>query len=78
MRTRTQLLHLVAEVAVQNLPASRLSLRDRADFFDGLTLLLEPTAGEWARYAATCIRESSRAEAELLATLKSVKGALSR
>ena len=75
MRSRTQMLGLVAEIAVAGLNQSALSPDDRADFYEGLSAVLPKTESEAARYAATCIRESQRAQQDFLTTLETKKGA---
>jgi hypothetical protein len=70
MRSRPQLLSLVVELALAGLAHAPLSPEDRADFFDGLALILSPAPAEAARYAATCIRESQRAQRDFLTTLE--------
>jgi uncharacterized protein (DUF2336 family) len=76
MRNRGEMLKLVAEVAVVGLNHSALSSEDRADFYEGLGAFLATRESEAARYAATCIRECSRAQREFLAALEVQKGAL--
>jgi len=75
IRTPTQILSLVAEMAVAGLDHSTVPARDRADFYEGLSSLLPKAESEAAKYAATCIRESQRAQREFLATLESRRGA---
>ena len=75
MRSRAQMLGLVAEVAVAGLEHSALSAADRADVYDGLSILLPRAEAEAAKYAATCIRECQRAQQDFLDKLKSRKGA---
>jgi len=75
MRNRTQMLDLVAEIAVAGLNHSVLSPEDRADFYDGLSAVLPRTQSEAAKYAATCIRECQRAQQDFLAALETKKGA---
>jgi len=70
MRTTTQMRHLVAETAIAGLNHTLLSPEDRADFYEGLSTLLPAPASEAARYAATCIRESQRAQREFLAAFQ--------
>jgi len=74
MRTRNQLLALVAEVAVSGLEDFVLSPDDRADFYDGLGVLLPFSESEAAKYAATCIRESQRAQHDFRVRLEMKKG----
>jgi hypothetical protein len=75
MRKKKQLLVLVAEVAVAGLKDSALSPDDCADFYDGLGVLLPFTESEAAKYAATCIRESHRAQQDFRTRLDMKKGA---
>jgi len=75
MRTRTQILNLVAEIAVTGLDQSELTPADRADLYQGLSLFLEKNESEAARYAATCIRECQRAQGEFLESVVPRKGA---
>jgi hypothetical protein len=75
MKTKTQRLRLVADIAVTGLIHCPLCPEDRADFYEGLSTILTPSAAEAARYAATCIRESERAQRELLAALETREGA---
>ena len=65
MKTRTRKHQLVAEIAIAGLNHSRLTPEDRADFYEGLSTLLAPPTSEAAKYAATCIRESQRAQEEI-------------
>ncbi len=74
MKTKPQNLRLVAEIAVTGLGHSVLSPEDRAAFYEGLSAILSPAAAEAARYAATCIRESQRAQQELSAAMGTRKG----
>ena len=75
MRSRNQILGLVAEIAVTGFNHSELSPDDRADFYEGLSTFLARNEAEAARYAATCIRECQRAQQDFLATLATRKGA---
>jgi hypothetical protein len=63
------MLTLVAQLALAGLDHSPLIPLERADFFQGLGFLLPPPTSEAARYAATCIRESHRAQREFYAAL---------
>jgi len=74
MRSRPQILALVAEIAVAGLDHCALSPDDRADFYEGLSAFLPKTESEAAKYAATCIRESQRAQQDFLSTLETKKG----
>ena len=69
------MLHLVAELAIAGLDQSALSPEERARFYEALTAFLPKTEAEAARYAATCIRESQRAQQDFLTTLGTNKGA---
>jgi hypothetical protein len=64
------MLYLVADMAMAGLLHSRLSPADRADFFDALCIFLPESESEAARYAATCLRESERAQQDFLAALE--------
>ena len=75
MKTKPQRFRLVAEIAIAGLGHCALCPEDRADFYEGLSAILSPQAAEAARYAALCIRESQRAQRELLAALEAWKGA---
>jgi hypothetical protein len=75
MKTKPQRLRLVAEMALTGLGHCPLCPEDRADFFEGLSVILTPPASEAARYAAMCIREGQRAQRELHAALAPGKGA---
>ncbi len=75
MRNRTQKLRLVIEAAIATLKSAPLPPDDRADFYDGLGVLLPETEAEAAIYAATCIRESQRAQRDFLAVIEARKGA---
>ena len=74
MRSRVQMLELVARVAVAGLDRSALSWEDRADFYDGLSRFLAFSESESAKYVATCIRESQRAQQDFLSALETRKG----
>jgi hypothetical protein len=74
MKNKTENLRLVADIAVTGLGHRALSPEDRADFYEGLSVILPPPASEAARYAATCIRESQRAQQELRAAMDTGKG----
>jgi hypothetical protein len=65
---------LVAEIAVSGLAPSSLTPNERADFYEGLSTLLPEPGAEAAKYAATCIRESQRAEQEILNSLRCRNG----
>ena len=75
IRNKTQILNLVAQIAVSGLDHSELSADDRADLYEGLGTFLAKNESEAARYAATCIRECRRAQQDFLARLASRKGA---
>ena len=77
MRTTAQMRLLVAEIAIAGLQQTPLSPEDRADFYEGLSALLPAPPSEAARYAATCIRESQRAQRDFLAALHPGKAAAS-
>ena len=74
MRDRTQMLHLVAELAVAGLNHISLTPEDRADAYDGLAAFLAKNESEAAHYAATCIRECQRAQQDFLSALAAKKG----
>jgi hypothetical protein len=67
------MLHLVADVALGGLLHAGLGLEEHADFCQGLSALLPPAAAEAALYTATCIRESRRAQRELVLAIKALK-----
>jgi alkanesulfonate monooxygenase SsuD/methylene tetrahydromethanopterin reductase-like flavin-dependent oxidoreductase (luciferase family) len=75
MRTKPQLLALLARVAIAGLNTAELTPEDRADFYLGLSAILPETEAEAARYAATCIRESQRAQQDLLTAIETRKRA---
>jgi uncharacterized protein (DUF2336 family) len=50
-----------------------LGPEEGADFYDGLSTLLQPATAEAARYAATCLRECQRAREEILSGLRSTE-----
>lgn len=75
MRTKPQMLDLVAEVAVAGLDHSALTPDERADVYEGLSAFLPKTKSEAAKYAATCIRECQRAQRDFLTILAARKGA---
>jgi len=74
MRDRTQMLQLVAELAVAGLNHTTLTPADRADAYEGLAVFLGKNESEAARYAATCIRECHRAQQDFLTALAAKKG----
>ncbi len=74
MKSKTQNLRLVAKIAVTGLGHCALGPGERADFYEGLGAILSPPASETARNLATCIRETQRAEQELLDALETRKG----
>jgi len=73
MRSADQTLRLVAEIALAGLTESALPLEDRADFYEGLGAFLPYAEAEAAKYAATCIRETQRAQHEVLKALTTGK-----
>jgi hypothetical protein len=73
MKTKTERIHLVAEIAVAGLDRNVLGPEEHADFYDGLGAILPPPAGEAAKYAATCIRECHRAQQEFLTALEKAR-----
>jgi hypothetical protein len=73
MRTKPEMLLLVGEVAVAGLNHVAPSLEDQADVYEGLAEFLPKQEAEAAKYAATCIRESRRAQEAFLARLESRK-----
>lgn len=73
VKTKTQKLRLVAEIALAGLRHAPLSPEERADFYEGLGAILSPPASEAARYAATCIRESQGAQRELRTAIETGK-----
>jgi hypothetical protein len=75
--TPTRQQRLVAEIAITRLPPSSLSPEERADFYEGLSTLLAGSGADAAKYAATCIRESQRAEQEILEAVRGRKGGAS-
>ena len=77
VRDRIEKLDLVAELALHGLRATALSPEDCADFFEGLSAFLPTTKSEAARYAATCFRESARAQRDFVERLNSAKGGAS-
>jgi len=74
MRNRTEMLHLVAQVALAGLDHAALSPEDRADFYEGLSALLPRMESESAKYLATCLRECQRAQRDFLSALETRKG----
>lgn len=66
-------LRLVAQLAITGLDHSPLSLEEGAEFFDGISALLPPPGSDAARYAATCLRECSRARQEILTALETAE-----
>jgi hypothetical protein len=75
MKTKTQKLRLVAEIALAGLRHSVLSPEDRADFYEGLAAILPPPASDAALYAAMCLRESLGAQRALRAAVETGEGA---
>jgi uncharacterized protein (DUF2336 family) len=70
LKSRQQPLRLIAELAMSGLDHASLSPEEGADFYDGLSTLLQPPTADAARYAATCLRECQRAREEILAGLR--------
>ena len=75
MKTKTQILNLVAEIAVEGLNHTNITADERADLYEGLSTFLAKNESEAARYAATCIRECQRAQRDFLQRLAAGKGA---
>jgi hypothetical protein len=74
MKTKSDRLRLVAELAVAGLDRNLLPPEDHADFYEGLGAILPARAAEAARYAATCIRECHRARQDFLTALEDARG----
>jgi len=70
LKSKTERLLLVAEVAVTGLGHSALCPEESADFYEGLSSILSPPTSEAAKYTATCIRECQRAQRDFLAALR--------